>query len=189
MDNNSDNIDELINQIDTIDPEQCCYCHSNTNFSTMLTLSCSHQLCLCCTEELVNQNNINQCPTCHINLITPISQLFSNPLIKLEYHHNILPNEMVWAYKGQNHNWLYTKDISDQIEEAYKIFDEDDSQSKINIIIKTNGVDQIYVVDFSSMAQYPKKFPHKKRNIFPFMLKSKKDLDKNRIIGVAGNLL
>lgn len=210
----SGNIDALLDQMDNDIPNNCCVCLSI--IENLLILSCGHHTCLKCADILINSNKTINCPTCQIQLTINIKKLLASalldPLKKLNFYHNISIGDILWGYRGSGHNWLYSKENCDIIENAYQQFentsdndehgDESDDENSdengendginkntVEIIINMNGSNKIYVINFDKQIQYPKNTPHYKRKIFTFTLKSKRDLEKNKIIGVAGQLL
>lgn len=189
------NIDSLLDQMDDATTNNCCQCLCNSNY--LLKLSCDHSICLDCSNHLIESNSTTNCPQCRTILVKRIDVFFAeymtNPIIKLAHYHKINIGDMVWAYKGNGHHWLYSKEHCDQIEGAFEQFDETDTSDgeldELEITININDQPEIYVIDFQAMEQYQKNAPHKRRGVFSFELKSKKDLTKNKIIGVAGSLL
>ena len=194
-DNSDNNLDTFIDQIDNNTKiHTCCKCLCFSNH--LLEMSCNDFICLECCENMINENNYKNCPNCNTFLTKNIHKIFSdfmtNPLIKLEYYHDISIDDMVWAYGGNGHNWLYSKENCNQIEAAYKLFESNnnsDQISTIDIQIKMGNKTETYQLDFNEMEQYPKNNRNKSRIITSFKLKSINDLKKNKIIGVAGKLL
>jgi hypothetical protein len=197
----NNNIDALIEQNDIDTNDTCCHCLSS---ESLFKISCQHFICLACCELLIKKNKYTNCPQCATKLSTDLQTIFmsaiSNPMTKLSYYHNFSVGDIVWAYNGNGHNWLYSKEISDQIQDAYLAYDnqsndssnesdDDESNSTVEINIMINNKPEIYVIDFGTVTQYPKNNPNKSRGILTFKLDSVKDLKKNKIIGVAGQLL
>lgn len=186
-------IDTLLDQIDQHDNiETCgkCLCA----VTDLLKTSCNHTICLECSEAAINASEYKTCPICNVNLNKTIHKLFTdylaNPVNKLRYYHDINIGDMLWYYNGNGHNWLYSKEHSAQIEDAYDEYTNDtDSPSTVDIDIQIGNQVQTYVIDFKNNNQYSKKDPNKKRGVVCFKLNTLNDLKKNKIIGVAGNLL
>ena len=193
MSNNQNPIDTLIDQIDQHDNvDTCgkCLCAA----TDLLKTSCNHIICMECSEAAINANEYKTCPICNINLTKNIHKLFTeylnNPVNKLRYYHDIHIGDMLWYYNGNGHNWLYSNEHSKIIEAAYhQYLDNISAPSTVEIDIQIGNQVQIYIIDFENNNQYSKKDPNKKRDIACFKLTTLNDLKKNKIIGVAGNLL
>ena len=197
MSNIQDPIDILIDQIeenDNIDTCAKCLCAT----ANLLKTACNHTICLECIETSINENDYNNCLVCKAILPKNLHKMFKdyldNPLNKLSYYHNMVLGDTLWYYEGNGHNWLYSKEHCIEIEEAYAIYDDDESDNvtppdSLEIQINIGGKIDIYVINFSILKQYSKNSPTKKRNISCFKLNTINDLKKNKIVGVAGQLL
>lgn len=168
----------------------------NTQLSEII-LSCGHFLCFNC----VNEYSPNICPMCNSILIKNVSDIQINTnlelnmsqgndlhkYIKLAYLYDIHKNDILWYYKGNGHNWLYTKKQSNQLVHGYE-------QYKINndlyiVEFQIINISKTYIVDFNKMIQYPKDNVNKIRKISFFKLEKESDLSKNKIFGIAGQIL
>lgn len=193
MNKNINPIDDLVDQLDmneTVKTCDRCLHHSKYLFN----LSCCHVVCMECIEKLVKEDCTDNCPLCQQTLLKKLSTIasnfFSNPLSRLEYYYGMNVGDILWAYSGNNHNWLYTKEQCEKINSAFDRFlESSESDSFIELKAKVGDVDEIYIIDFDSLIQYPKKNPQAKRKILAFELNSLTDLKKNKIIGVAGKYL
>jgi len=153
-------------------------------------MSCSHHICLDCADNLVDQGLVYSCPGCGILLIEKLGQLFeqamSNPMTRLSYCYEFSEGDRVWCYGGNQHNWLYSKEHCDLINEGY---DEDgDDPYFVNIDIDVNGNVITYVIDVTNGEQYPENAPQKVRPVTNFIL-DRENLALHKIIGVAGTKL
>lgn len=183
------NIDSLLDQIsdNTVNVVNCCECGVYSQF--LIKLECKHLICADCAGTFVSENNFKKCPSCGITLSKNIEKHYrdyiSNPLINLITNHSINIGEFVWAYSGgSGHYWLYCADHIKQLEEA-----DSNGDSLVELEIALPSGTEIYVVDLDQMKQYPKNSPSKKRFVTKFLLQSKKDLSKNKIIGINGKFL
>jgi hypothetical protein len=187
----SSSIDNLIDQIDqNHDLNVCakCLCASDNLF----ILTCNHFVCLECIEKSIDDNNYKNCPSCNSILTKNLHKIYSgflaDPVAKLAYYHDIRIGNIVWCYGGNDHNWLYSKDHSNQLNDAYKLYEMD--EDKDNILELQIGQNMpTYIIDFNEMVQYQKMAPNKRRPVSFFKFRSLSDLKKNKIIGVSGKLL
>ncbi len=197
----TNSIDNLIDQIDQIDQNDqnntinlCIKCMTVPN--NLFKLSCNHLICIGCIENLIDNDNYKNCPGCNVvltkNLYKVYSKFLADPIAKLEYYHNIKLGDNLWWYGGNDHNWLYSKNQTDHISNAYNSYineDDDDDDHEIELQIQVGQTLQTYIIDFENEIQYQKSMPSKKRPIGIFKFKSFSDLKKNKIIGIAGKLL
>lgn len=189
-----DPVDDLITQIDQNDTVPVC---NKCLYATpdLVKTSCNHFLCLSCMEKAIETGEYKKCLICNIDLTKNIHKLFTdylvNPMNKLSYYHDIHTGEMVWYYEGKGHNWLYSKEHCRELEDAYQLYeDSDDGENETcEIEIPIGSGTEVYVINFSSLTQYPKNDPSKKRKISCFALNSISDLRHNKIIGIGGKLL
>ena len=194
MSNVNNPIDDLIDQIDDGENSDICVkcvCHANHLFN----MSCGHLVCMACIETLIDENNYKACPSCHNILTKNLHKLYSDfladPVAKLSYFHNINIGDILWLYGGNSHNWLYSKEHCDLLNEAFENYetsnDSNVSTKELQIQMETHV--ETYVINFDTQKQYPKNTPDKKRNISSFTFNSLSDLKKKKIIGIAGKLL
>jgi hypothetical protein len=184
--------DDLIDQIDdgvTIDI--CGKCVTQTK--NLIKISCNHFICLDCIEILIDDEKYDNCPMCNILLTKNLHKIYADfladPILKLQHYFGINIGDILWYYSGNGHNWLYTKDVCNQLNTAFEKYDVDGISSTTKIQITVGNAIQTYVVDFVSSSQYSENTPNKQRNISSFKLKSLSDLKKYKIIGVSGKLL
>lgn len=209
--NQSNPIDDVIDQIDENSVEEensCIKCTEQPD--QLFKLSCNHLICIKCVESLIDQNEQNVCPLCHQTLTKNLCKLYSdflaNPVAKLSYYHDINVGDTLWAYGGNGHNWLYSKEHCDHLNDAHEQFqnsenndhssnsasDSDDSESDFSateLLIQTGNSMVTYIIDFDLGVQYPKNSPNRHRNIFSFVFNTAADLKTYKIAGVAGKAL
>ena len=188
--NQGNPIDDLVDEFDDNEihgqTSGCCKCSDETK--KLFPISCQHLICLDCIEELIDEGQHKKCPLCQSILTKNLHKIFSefliNPVSKLSYYYDFNLNDKLWCYTGNGHNWLYTKEQCDEINDA---MDSDNPCFELNIKIGNHM--ETYVIDFDDGVQYPKNNPNKRRSIWQFQFNSLSDLKKNKIIGVAGKIL
>lgn len=189
--NVQDPIDTLIEQIEEQSVSTCGKCLCGT--TNLVKTSCNHTICLECVESLIDNNEHNNCPVCKGQLQKNLHKIFTehlgNPLNNLQYYHDMIIGDVLWYYEGNGHNWLYSKEHSIDIDDAFAKFEEGEGPPTTEIKIEINGKTETYIINFDTNKQYPKNSPNKKRGVSCFKLNSINDLKKNKIVGIAGKLL
>lgn len=181
----------------SISSYKCAKCSNIGEFG--FHISCNHYICLDCAQLLIDNNDYKTCPLCKNTLATNLHTIFADFLIspvgKLIYHYDFLINDTLWYYAGNNHNWLYSKEDCNILNNAFmeyqdKVDDTSDSDSisedisKCELTVGPNS--ETYVIDFNKEIQYPKKFPNKVRTVSNFVFNNMNSIDNKKIIGVAG---
>ena len=79
---------------------------------------------------------------------------------------------------SNSHNWLYTRQQSIQLIQAYEQYKTIDDLSEIHMQIIINNNPKTYVIDFVEMVQYQQNDMNRIRNA--------SKLTTNKIIGITG---
>ena len=191
-------IDLLVDQIDNDYDRTCDKCIYQTKF--LNKVSCNHFICLGCSEELTNSNKYTTCPVCQSDLKEDLKAIFSramkNLITKLDYCYQMQVEDILWYYCGNSHNWLFSRNHCEILNNAFIEYAKDKQKTTVEIQLETLSATETvpaggetYVIDFTSLCQYPKNNPKKKRTVSYFKLKGASDLRKNKIVGIAGKLI
>lgn len=133
----------------------CKYLKGKISLNELIKFFLLKQIfCFLCAKGAILQNP--KCPLCRTN-ISP--SFLNNPhLIQTESIPEItdLNIEYHWFYEGYDGWWLYDKQTSTEIENAFQ-----NQEPFVELLI----AGFIYVIDFEEMAQYRKEVPGKVRKI------------------------
>lgn len=191
-------IDNLLDDLDDTDvANSCAMCQTTQSY--LFETSCYHSICVNCVSLNVAAKKYKTCPYCKNQLGSDLKTLLdiytdNIKLEKLSKDFNICIGDVLWAYNGNNCNWLYSKDNCDKINLCYDNSNrsddnsdsDDNDNSTMELDIDVGGRNETYVIDFVAKRQYQKNNYSKFRNILSFKFTDAADLKKYRIIGVAG---
>jgi hypothetical protein len=172
-------INDIIDQLDNVAlADSCCSCFCpNQN---LFSLSCHHKLCKECAERACIDGQGSICPSCRSELTVTLDKLLNkskSDLDPIAATYSIDFSIPQYCYSGQHGNWwLYSMNINGEINACQ----EDTCDITIN-----GGT---YVIDLEKLIQHPEGQPQKKRYLKVCNIKTKKDLAKYKIVGIAGRL-